>query len=112
MVMGIEKIKEFADAINARDDVKAKLKNWTKVAGYTVDGEDCYVVHNADGSCEYHEGKPEKANFTMIGSTEIFEKMFTGEEDAQKAYFAKKYQITGDVMGTMKLIPIIKMMKQ
>jgi putative sterol carrier protein len=110
--MGIENIKEFADAINAREDVKAKLKNWTKVAGYTVDGEDCYIVHNADGSCEYHAGKPEKPNFTMIGSTEIFQAMFTGEEDAQKAYFAKKYQITGDVMGTMKLIPIIKMMKQ
>jgi hypothetical protein len=38
--------------------------------------------------------------------------MFTGEEDAQKAYFAKKYKIEGDVMGTMKLIPIIKMMQQ
>ena len=110
--MGIEKIKEFAEQINSRDDVKAKLKNWVKVAGYTVDGEDCYVEHQADGSCVFHEGKPEKASFTMIGTSEIFEKMFTGEEDAQKAYFAKKYQITGDVMGTMKLIPIIKMMKQ
>ena len=110
-MMGIEIIKEFAEQINARDDVKAKLKNWNKIAGYTVDGEDCYLEHLADGSCVYHEGKPEKANFTMIGTSEIFEKMFTGEEDAQKAYFAKKYQITGDVMGTMKLIPIMKMMK-
>ncbi|MHA2156249.1 MAG: SCP2 sterol-binding domain-containing protein [Candidatus Hodarchaeales archaeon] len=109
--MGTEKIKEFVDAINGRDDVKAKLKNWTKIAGYNVDGEDCYVQHNADGTCEFFDGKPEKANFTMIGTSEIFEKMFTGEEDAQKAYFAKKYKIEGDVMGTMKLIPIIKMMK-
>ncbi|MHA1996342.1 MAG: SCP2 sterol-binding domain-containing protein [Candidatus Hodarchaeales archaeon] len=88
--MGTEKIKEFVDAINGRDDVKAKLKNWAKIAGYNVDGEDCYVQHNADGTCEFFDGKPEKANFTMIGTSEIFEKMFTGEEDAQKAYFAKK----------------------
>ena len=109
--MGTEKIKEFCEQINSMPEVQAKLKNWVKVAGYTVDGEDCYIEHQADGTCVFHEGKPEKANFTMIGTSEIFEKMFTGEEDAQKAYFAKKYQITGDVMGTMKLIPIMKMMK-
>ncbi len=48
--MGIEKIKDFVDQINARDDIKTKLQGWTKVAGYTVDGEDCYIVHKDDGS--------------------------------------------------------------
>ena len=110
--MAFEKVKKFVDDINARDDVKAKLQNWNKVAGYTIDGEDCYIVHNADGSCEFHEGKPEKPNFTLIGDSEIFEKMLSGAEDPQKAFFAKKYKITGDVMGTMKLIPIMKMMEK
>ncbi|MHA1227084.1 MAG: SCP2 sterol-binding domain-containing protein [Candidatus Hodarchaeales archaeon] len=110
--MGIEKLKEFADAINANDEVKAMLKGWVKIAGYEVDGEHCYIEHKEDGSCEFHEGKPEKANFTMKGSADVFEKMFTGELDAQKAFFAKQYQIEGDVMGTMKLLPVIKKLKK
>lgn len=106
--MGTEKIKEFADAINANEEVKKMLKNWTKIAGYVIDGEDCYIEHKADGTCEFHEGKPEKANFTMIGPLDVMEKMFTGKIDAQKAFFAKQYSIKGDVMGTMKLLPVIK----
>ncbi len=106
--MGIEKVKEFADKINGNEEVIKMLKNWTKIAGYTIDGEDCYIEHKADGTCEFHEGKPEKANFTMIMSSEIYEKMNNGELDAQKAFFAKQYKIDGDVMGTMKLLPVIK----
>ncbi len=106
--MGIEKVKEFSDKINGNEEVKNMLKNWTKIAGYTIDGEDCYIEHKADGSCEFHEGKPEKANFTMIMSSEIYDKMNSGELDAQKAFFAKQYKIDGDVMGTMKLLPVIK----
>ena len=106
--MATEKIKRFADAINANEEVKGMLKGWAKIAGYVIDGEDCYIEHKADGSCEFHEGKPEKANFTMKGPADVFDKMFTGELDAQKAFFAKQYAIDGDVMGTMKLLPVIK----
>ena len=109
--MGMDQIKMFADAINSNEEVKGMLKGWTKIAGYEVDGENCYIEHKADGSCEFHEGKPEKANFTMKGPAEVFDKMFTGELDAQKAFFAKQYAIDGDVMGTMKLLPVIKKLK-
>jgi putative sterol carrier protein len=106
--MGIEKVKEFADKINGNEEVIKMLKNWTKIAGYTIDDVDCYIEHKADGTCEFHEGKPEKANFTMVMTSEVYDKMFTGELDAQKAFFAKQYKINGDVMGTMKLLPVIK----
>lgn len=110
--MVLEKVKAFADAINANEEIKNMLKNWNKVAGYEIDGENCYIVHKADGSCEFHEGKPEKANFTMKGPSDVMEKMLTGELDAQKAFFAKQYAIDGDVMGTMKLLPVLKKLQQ
>ena len=107
-----EVIKKFVEMINANDEVKGMLKNWTKIAGYEIDGENFYVEHKADGSCEFHDEKPEKANFTMKGPGSVFEGIFTGEKDAQKAFFAKEYSIDGDVMGTMKLLPIIKKLQQ
>ncbi|MFW9996603.1 MAG: SCP2 sterol-binding domain-containing protein [Candidatus Odinarchaeota archaeon] len=107
---GKEAVKGMVDGINSFPELQSKLKNWEKVAAYKLDGEDgpFYVIHKADGTCEMHDGEPEKANFTFIGPSEIWGKIATGEEDAQKAFFAKKYKIEGDVMGTMKLLPIIK----
>ncbi|MFX1536688.1 MAG: SCP2 sterol-binding domain-containing protein [Promethearchaeota archaeon] len=102
-------MKEMSDAINASEDLKGMLKNWTKIAAYELEGEEpFYVEHKADGSCEFHEGKPEKASFTFIAPSDLWVKILKGEEDAQKAFFAKKYKITGDVMATMKLNTVLK----
>ncbi|MHA2281985.1 MAG: SCP2 sterol-binding domain-containing protein [Promethearchaeota archaeon] len=106
---GREAVEMMVEGINSSEELQTKLKNWSKVAGYVLEGDDPFhVVHNADGTCELKEGKPEKANFTFIAPGELWSKIAAGEEDAQKAFFAKKYKIEGDVMGTMKLLPIIK----
>ena len=101
---------EFVKAINANDEVKTMLKNWEKVAMYDLEGEDgpFHVLHKADGSAEFVDGPHDKPNFTFIGPTQIWADISSGKEDAQKAFFAKKYKIDGDVMGTMKLLPVIK----
>ena len=39
-----------------------------------------------------NEGTPEKASFTFIASADLWIKIVKGEEDAQKAFFAKKYK--------------------
>ena len=103
-------VEEFVKAINANEEVKNMLKNWEKFAKYDLEGEDgpFYVHHKADGSAEFHEGSPEKAHFTFIGPTQIWADIAQGKKDAQKAFFAKEYKIEGDVMGTMKLLPVIK----
>ncbi|UCG01224.1 MAG: SCP2 sterol-binding domain-containing protein [Candidatus Heimdallarchaeota archaeon] len=110
MGAGKDAVVEFVNAINANDEVKGMLKNWVKNACYKLEGEDgpFWVEHKADGSAEFHDGEPDKAHFTFIGPTQIWADISTGKEDAQKAFFAKKYKIEGDVMGTMKLLPVIK----
>ncbi|MFX0171724.1 MAG: SCP2 sterol-binding domain-containing protein [Candidatus Hodarchaeota archaeon] len=109
MGIGRDTVKQFVENINASEEIKGMLKNWVKTAAYELDGEESfYIEHKADGSAEFHEGKPEKASFTIKGPGEVWAKIASGEKDAQKAFFAKEYKIEGDVMGTMKLLPVIK----
>ena len=114
MGAGKDAVKEFVKAVNANDEVKGMLKNWVKFAAYDLEGEDgpFYVEHKADGSAEFHEGSPEKANFTFKGPTDVWADISAGKKDAQKAFFAKEYKIEGDVMGTMKLLPVIKKLQR
>jgi len=110
MGSGKDAVKEFVNAINASDEAKNMLKNWEKCAMYDLEGEDgpFHVLHKADGSAEFVDGAHDKPNFTFKGPTQVWADIATGKEDAQKAFFAKKYKIDGDVMGTMKLLPVIK----
>jgi putative sterol carrier protein len=109
MGVGKDTVIEFVNQINSNEEVKGMLKNWVKVAMYKLEGEDeFHVLHKEDGSAEFVEGAHEKPNFTIIGPGQIWADIASGKEDAQKACFAKKYKIDGDVMGTMKLLPVIK----
>lgn len=109
MGVGKDTVVQFVENINANEEIKGMLKNWVKTAAYELDGEEpFYIEHKADGSAEFHEGKPEKASFTIKGPGEVWAQIASGEKDAQKAFFAKEYKIEGDVMGTMKLLPVIK----
>ncbi|MHA2226742.1 MAG: SCP2 sterol-binding domain-containing protein [Candidatus Hodarchaeales archaeon] len=103
-------MKQFVDAINTHEEVQKMLKNWNKVACYDLEGEDgpFHIIHSADGTAEFKEGAPEKANFTFKATADLWAQISKGEKDAQKAFFAKEYKIEGDVMGTMKLIPVMK----
>ena len=110
MGTGKDAVIEFVKAINANEEVKGMLKNWVKNAAYVLEGEDepFWVEHKADGSAEFHEGTCEKANFTFKSPTQVWADISAGKKDAQKSFFAKEYKIEGDVMGTMKLLPVIK----
>ncbi|MFW9854320.1 MAG: SCP2 sterol-binding domain-containing protein [Candidatus Thorarchaeota archaeon] len=110
MGIGKDTVIEFVNSINNSEEIRGMLKNWEKVAMYKLDGEDgpFHVLHKADGSAEFVEGSHEKPSFTIVGPGQIWADIAAGKEDAQKAFFAKKYKIEGDVMGTMKLLPVIK----
>lgn len=110
MGVGKDAVIEFVNAINGNEEVQGMLKNWVKVAMYKLEGEDgpFHVLHKEDGSAEFVEGAHDSPNFTFVGPTQVWADVAAGKEDAQKAFFAKKYKVEGDVMGTMKLLPVIK----
>ena len=98
----------FVEMINKSEEAQSMLKNWNKVAAYDLEGEDgpFHVVFNADGTAEFKEGAPEKANFTFKASTELWGEIQTGQKDAQKEFMAQKFKVEGDVMSTMKLVGV------
>jgi putative sterol carrier protein len=105
---GKDATKEFVEAINGNTEAQEMLKNWTKVAAYDLEGEDgiFHVIFKADGTAEFKDGAPENPSFTFKATSELMAEVLKGEKDAQKEFFAKRLQVTGDVMATLKLVQV------
>lgn len=80
------------------------MTGWDKVVQFVVDGEDVpeFYVEIKGGVVSFHEGKHPSPAFTMKGPEEIMWKLLTREEDATRAFMAKKYTIVGSLADAMK----------
>ena len=112
MGLGKDTMMKVVDALNNNPELQKMMKNWKKIAQYKLDDEVFYLEHKADGTVEFHDGEHEKPSFTIIASAELMRDIVEGKKDAQKSFFAKEYQIKGDVMATMKLVSLLKKMRK
>lgn len=112
MGLGKETMQAVVDGLNGSEDLKKMMKNWKKVAQYKLDDETFHLIHDADGSVTMNDGEHEKPSFTIIATAQLMKEIVDGEKDAQKEFFAKRYEVKGDVMATMKLVSLLKKMKK
>eukprot|EP00656_Telonema_subtile_P058127 TRINITY_DN975_c0_g1_i1.p1 TRINITY_DN975_c0_g1~~TRINITY_DN975_c0_g1_i1.p1 ORF type:complete len:122 (-),score=58.46 TRINITY_DN975_c0_g1_i1:268-633(-) len=54
------------------------------------------------------EGKPKKADCTLIMSEAVFMELFTGKMNAQTGFMQGKYKIKGNLMASQKLAVLMK----
>lgn len=96
--------KVFCELANESEEAKKLMAGWGKVVQFVVDGETPpeFYIDCAGGAASFSEGKHASPSFTMKGSAEIMGKLLTREEDATKAYMAKKYTIEGSLADAMK----------
>ncbi len=96
--------KTFVELANSIEEAKKLMQGWDKVIQFVVDGEDTpeFYIEIKGGQATFNVGKHEKPNFTMKGGEEIMWKLLTREEDATRAFMAKKYTIEGSLADAMK----------
>jgi putative sterol carrier protein len=75
------------------------LKKDDETASWTIDLKD---------KGEVRSGIDEKPTVTLAMNEDIFEKLVSGQANAQKLFMAGKIKITGDMMKSTKLEPVLK----
>lgn len=96
--------KAFVDVANTCEPAKKLMTGWDRVVQFSVEGEDVpeFYVEVKGGVASFSQGKHASPSFTMKGPEEIMWKLLTREEDATRAYMAKKYTIEGSLADAMK----------
>jgi putative sterol carrier protein len=93
--------KEFFESLPARADA-SKLAGMTNSYLFDIDGEGQWRVVVQDGHLNVTEGGGD-ADATISTSSDVFEKIVAGEQNATVAYMSGKLKIKGDMGAAMKL---------
>jgi putative sterol carrier protein len=93
--------KEFFESLPARADA-SKLAGMTNSYLFDIDGEGQWRVVVQDGHLDVTEGGGD-ADATISTSSDVFDKIVAGEQNATVAYMSGKLKIKGDMGAAMKL---------
>jgi len=103
--------KKVAEIANTMEAAKQALKAWgNKAVQFVVEGEDPkeFYLEAKDGVVSFHVGRHPSPAFTMVGNADIMWKLLTREEDAVKAFMAKKYTVQGSLAESIKFRKILE----
>jgi putative sterol carrier protein len=94
-------VREFFETLPARAD-ETKLAGMSNSYLFDIDGEGQWRVVVQDGKLNVTEGAGD-ADATISTSSDVFEKIVAGEQNATTAYMTGKLKIKGDMGAAMKL---------
>jgi alkyl sulfatase BDS1-like metallo-beta-lactamase superfamily hydrolase len=81
----------------------------TKIAGidnsylFDVTGEGQWLVEVRNGTLTVSDGAGREADVTIRVSSEVFDRLASGQQDPAMAYMTRKLKIEGDVSAALKL---------
>jgi putative sterol carrier protein len=98
----VDSYKKFVELVNKSAEAKGIITGWDRVIQFIVTGDDNFYIETKGGKASFAVGVHKSPNVTLKGPEEVFYKMFTGELDQTRAYFAKQYTIEGSMSDAMK----------
>ena len=94
-------VQEFFDGLSARV-TPDRIAGMNNTYVFDIEGAGTWRVAIADGAIDVSEGGGD-ADCTFSASSESFEKIVSGEQNATTAYMTGKLKIKGDMGAAMKL---------
>jgi putative sterol carrier protein len=94
--------KDFFAGLESRVD-ESKLAGVNNSYLFDIEGEGQWFVDVRDNKLTVTEGAADGADVTITTSSETFEKIANGEQNATTAYMTGKLKIGGDIGAAMKL---------
>ena len=94
-------VKEFFETLESRVDA-GKTAGMTNSYVFDIDGAGTWKVDVADGEVKVTEGGGD-ADVTISTSSEIFQKLASGEQNPTTAYMTGKLKVEGDMGAALKL---------
>ncbi len=101
----LEKAKEAFEKIFEKAKASLpEITSWNKVYQFIVEdtGEEFYIEISG-GQLKVNEGRHPKPIATITASSDVLEKIITGQLDAMAAFMKRQMKITGNVLDTMNL---------
>ena len=95
-------VQEFFEALPSRADT-SKTADMNNSYAFDIEGAGKWTVKVVDGGVSVHDGLEESADATISASQEIFEKILSGEQNAQAAYMMGKLKLKGSMTAAMSL---------
>ncbi len=106
--MDIESIRRTFEQLfkNAQRSVP-EVRSWDKVYQFSVEGLGDFYVQIKDGTISVVEGKHPNPIATLSATSDVLDKIVSGQLDAMKAFLAGQLRITGNVIDTLNLKKLI-----
>jgi putative sterol carrier protein len=93
--------REFFEGLESRVD-PSKIQGMTNSYLFDIEGEGQWVVNVADGKLTVTEGGGD-ADATISTTSEVFDRISSGEQNPTTAYMTGKLKVKGDMGAAMKL---------
>lgn len=84
-----------------------EIRSWDKVYQFSVQGLGDFYVEIKGGALNVVEGRHPKPIATLTTTSDVLEKMMSGQLDAMKAFLGGQLKVTGDVLDTINLKKLI-----
>jgi putative sterol carrier protein len=93
--------KEFFGGLESRVD-ESKIQGMNNSYLFDIEGEGQWVVAVRDGKLSVTEGGGD-ADATISTTSEVFDRISSGEQNPTTAYMTGKLKVKGDMGAAMKL---------
>ncbi len=88
-------------------DQLPEVRSWRKVYQVVLEDDGEFYIEISEGQLKVVEGRHPSPIATLTTTTEVLKRILSGEEDAMKAFMAKRLKITGNVLDTVNLKKLI-----
>lgn len=100
-------INELVEKAKTVPDLGSELSGFNKSFQIKPSDSNPFYVEIKDGSISLNEGEIQGASATVMGTDQVLSDIFSGKQDAVKAFMTGQLKVSGDIFSAQKLTSIM-----
>ncbi len=100
-------ISELVEKAKTVPDLSSELSGFNKSFQIKPSDASPFYVEIKDGAINLSEGEVQGASATVMGTDQVLSDIFTGKQDAVKAFMSGQLKVSGDIFSAQKLTSIM-----
>ncbi len=100
-------ISELVEKAKSLPNLIGELSGFNKSFQIKPSDSKPFYVEIKDGTIDLKEGEIQGASATVMGTDQVLGDIFTGKQDAVKAFMTGQLKVSGDIFSAQKLTSIM-----
>lgn len=100
-------ISELVEKAKTLPDLSSELSGFNKSFQIKPSDSNPFYVEIKDGTISLNEGETQGPSATVMGTDQVLSEIFSGQQDAVKAFMTGKLKVSGDIFSAQKLTGIM-----